>query len=156
MQTAQTKRRLLFELLAVAAMLCCVLIPFQRSIFQGASISKMDMLKPMDAVQAPTLYAPWCILDDLSSSMAHVPNELFARNQAAEAPLWNQLNGAGRPFAGEFQTLQFSFFHSLFPATNAYAYNLGIIFKILLSASGTFALARCLKLSLFSAMTTGM
>jgi len=157
MQTAQPKRPLLVELLIIAVMFGCVLVPFANTILHGVPISKVGMLKPMDAVQAPTLYQPWCILDDLSTSMSHIPNEIFAQNQGgSELALWNQLNGGGRPFVGEFQTLQFSLFHMIFPAADSYAYNLGILFKIVLSATGAYFLARVLKTSSWSALAAGV
>ena len=157
MQTAQTKRSWLTELLIIAGLLCCTMIPFYKTILYGTPISKLAMLKTMDAVQEPTLCAPWSILDDLSSSMAHIPNELFVHDFGkSEIPLWNPLNGGGRPFVGEFQTLQFSLFHALFPASAPYAYNLGILFKLLLSASGAYLLARTMNNSPWSSFAAGL
>lgn len=150
--------RVAAELLLLFLLFVCVAVPFQQTIFSGTPISKIGMLEAMDAVQAPSLYTPWCITDDLSTSMAHIPNEYFVQAQAAsgELPLWNPLNGGGRPFAGEFQTLQFSFFHQVFPANSSYAYNLGLVFKVLLSAFGAFFLARRAGLSLWSALAAGV
>ena len=156
----QTKKvpRFALELLALLMLLVCIALPFQKTIFGSASISKLGMLEKMDAVQAPTLFAPWVITDDLSTSMAHIPNEHFVQAQASsgELPLWNPLNGAGRPFAGEFQTLQFSFFHQLFPATSSHAYNLGLVFKLLLSGVGCYWLARLMGLSRWSSLAAGI
>lgn len=155
---AQRERKFLWvrEALVIAGLLLFVLLPFAGTIVHGVPISKLGMLKTMDAVQDPTLCAPWCILDDLSSSMAHIPNEIFIKHNAgSQMPLWNPLNGAGRPFVGEFQTLQFSFFHLLFPATSPYLYNLGIVFKIFLSGTGAYLLGRRMNLSAWSAAAVG-
>ena len=134
-----------------------VLIPFHGTIFDGVPVSKICLLKVMDAVQAPELCAPWCITDDLSTSMAHVPNEYFARYQnSGDLPLWNPLNGAGRPFLAEFQTLPFSFFHQVFPANSEYLYNLGLVFKVFISAAGTYFLARTWSLSRMSSLAAAL
>lgn len=135
-----------------------VLIPFRGTIFEGIPVSKICLLKVMDAVQAPELCAPWSITDDLSTSMAHVPNEYFANSQksSGDLPLWNPLNGGGRPFVAEFQTLPFSFFHQLFPANSEYLYNLGLVFKVFLSAAGTYFLARTCSLSRWSSVAAAL
>ncbi len=137
------------ELLAIFLLLSFLLLPFYKTVFEGAPISKAVLLDEMDAVQRPELAAPWCIRDDLSTSMAHVPNEFFVQSldKSGILPLWNNLNGAGRPFLAEFQTLQFSLFHYFFPFSLQYLYNLGLFFKLLLSATGAYLLFRSLHIS---------
>ncbi|MBX9722506.1 MAG: hypothetical protein K2X81_13995, partial [Candidatus Obscuribacterales bacterium] len=154
----QLQKRLFTEIAFLSLVVIAALLPFTQTLFHGASISKVDLIKNFDAVQAQSLRSPFWLSDDLSASMAHVPNELFAAKHegSAELPLWNHLNGAGRPFVGEFQTLRFSILHSLFPATSSQLYNLGILTKILLAGIGAFILSRYVGLTRWAAFAAAV
>ncbi len=125
---------------------------FSPVFFGSASLSKLDLLYQYDFFQNPSASSPLTYTDDPSTALTHIPNERFAaaEKQKGNIPLWNQLNGGGRPFFGEFQTMVWSFFHALFPSNNKWLYNLSLLFKLYAAALGTYFLARRLTLDTWS------
>lgn len=152
------KRRWLCDLIAASCIPLFLILAFHSVLFSGDSISKMDLLKGIDYFQNLLANGPLIYTDDPSVALTHVPNELFCVNSAGSGnvPLWNQLSGGGRPFVAEFQTLVWSFFHSWFPSTNLYVYNLGILLKLLVAGLSTYFLSRKLKITCWSALAAAV
>lgn len=104
-------------------------------------MSKLYLLPEVDRWQNHRSDAPFKLSDDPSAALEHIPNEIFSQNSSATVPLWNDLSGAGRPFAGEFQTLNWSILRQWFPFHDWPAYNFGIFFKLVLAGLSAYFLS---------------
>ncbi len=148
-------RGLLLDFVCGLVLLACVLFPFAGTFQSGKTVSSIGLLQQIDYLQNPARTEPFFITKDPSASLLHIPNELFYKQCSSEIPLWNPLNGAGRPFIGDFQTLLFSFFHTYFPVDNAALYNWAILSKLVLGSLGAYLLARFCGLSRISSLMIG-
>ncbi|MBX9570402.1 MAG: YfhO family protein [Candidatus Obscuribacterales bacterium] len=121
------------------------------------AISKLNMLASIDSWQNLGWKYPALYTGDCSSVVTHVPNEVFALSSQAsgEVPLWNNLSACGRPFFAEFQTLAWSTYRKLFPASSAHAYELGLLFKLAASGVGMFLVARMIGFGSIAAFAAG-
>lgn len=154
-KSARDNRGLFLDLLCALVLVAFVLLPFSAAFQPGKTVSSIGLLKEIDYLQDPSRTEPFFIKDDQSASLLHIPNEIFYKQSGSEIPLWNPLNGAGRPFIGDFQTLLFSFFHTFFPADNASLYNWAILSKLVMGALGAYCLARFSGLSRISSLMIG-
>lgn len=138
-------RNNLFSIAIIAGVMLCF---FFRPIFLGETISRVGLLAEYDALYNPSIKNAVfsCQYDpSLYQLQAPVTYELDTlRKNGNIIPLWNHKNGCGYPMIGDPQSFLFSPVRFLFPTTNLYLYNLGIAFRIFLTATGMFFLARAL------------
>lgn len=119
-------------------------------------LSKFYLLREVDRWQNRGSDLPFRLSDDPSAALEHIPNELYSQNNGAvAAPLWNDLSGAGRPFAGEFQTLNWSSYRRWFPFSDWQLYNLGIFIRLLLAGIACYFVSRRLGNSGLSSFVAG-
>ncbi len=156
-ETVSILKNLALEFLSVAVLILAVSFPFISSFSPDKTISKLYLIKEIDYLQRQDKNGHYNeISSDPSTSICHVPNECFQAAQPYAPPLWNNLSACGRPVAGDFQTLIYSFFHSIFPAGNKGLESYGILAKIILSATGAYLLARLSGVSKIASQTAGI
>lgn len=63
-----------------------------------------------------------------------------------QIPLWNPDNACGHPIMANIESGVFSWHHFLFPSSSQYMYNLGIVARLLVAATGTYFFARSFNL----------
>lgn len=144
---------------APLVVLSCVIMLFWRSFLPGNSISKLNSLPRMDRLFGLDVSEPYFpITFDSSALLLHAPNAIFIEACAKmnSIPLWNPLNGLGEPFVGNIQAMLFSPLHFLFPASNPYLYNLGIVSYIAVGALGVYALCRLMNISQWASALAGL
>lgn len=132
---------------------------FGRTVLTGKEISKLPVLAAEDQFfnNSIRLALPRPRFDP-SLFHFHIPFQLYVQKelQHARMPLWNPNFGCGFPTLGELQYCTFSPYRKIFPATNNYLYNLGIVVKSLIAALGTFWICRLFSFSCGASTFAGL
>lgn len=151
-------RSVQLELLSVAALWCCIIAFFHKTVFRGLPISRLALLPEWDSLfsqfrtGASTVYDP---------SLIHIflPNYFLVAKTFASGvlPLWNPYSGVGCPLIGDIQVSVFSPFHIFFDVLpTAPVYNLSLVGQLFVASTFTYFLGRRLSLghlsSIFSAL----
>jgi hypothetical protein len=127
---------------------------FFKTVFRGASISKLSLVPEWDS-----FFSHWWTGVSVSCDPSVVqligPYSFLAAKfwHSGCLPLWNPYSGLGMPFVGDLQSSPFSplrilFF--LFPS--AHTYNLSLVLQVVLAAVGTYLCCRQLFLPRYAAV----
>lgn len=129
---------------AIAALAMLVTGVFWRTIFLCRPISRLCYITNWDSALSAYSGGLSKSVDPSAVLLAFPCYSLIARQMhAGQLPLWNPLNGCGSPLWADLQTAILSPIHWLyFACPTQYAYNLQIVLAVLLSAIGSYLLAR--------------
>lgn len=123
---------------------------FHRTIFQGKPVSKIGLVEKADSLFDPSMKsASYGCAFDPSLYQLHAPVNILTERilKTGNLPLWNPDNGCGQPLVGDPQSFLLSPFRLLFPVSNFYWYNLGLVLEVTIGCFALFYLARSLALA---------
>lgn len=139
-----------FAPVLIVVAICAI---FWKTVCLQVPIYRLPMLRNIDVLFG------WSASADLqqfaadpSSFLIQIPNGIYIERWFGKnvLPLWNPDSGLGEPFVGKINSYLFSPIRLLFPASNAYLYNLGIVSSVVSAGVGTYCLSRILGLSRWS------
>lgn len=138
------------DIIYVFAIVVIITAFFHRTIFQGKPISKVGLIEKADSLFDPSMKsASYGCAFDPSLYQLHAPVSFLTERllKAGNLPLWNPDNGCGQPLVGDPQTFLLSPLRLLFPVSDFYRYNLGIVLEVAIGCFALFYLARSLALA---------
>lgn len=146
-------------LLTVAIVLSALSGFFYKAVFLGKPITKLGLLRNIDAVLNPTLKdAVIPIGRDPSGYLIFFPNGHFCEQVWSRfvIPLWNPLVACGFPLLGDPQSFIHSPAHILGLFSSPAAYNFGLLLEIALGGIGMVVAARLLSLSMVASILAAL
>ena len=145
--------------LAFLGLLVCVF--FWKAVFLAEPISKVYLLGKRDVLFRKYYTLGQCGFDESVYLLLAPYYRLIAHYwRSYQMPLWNPYCGWGLPLLGDIQAAVFSPFRIFFALNpTMYQFNLLIVFEVFVAVSGTYVLARHLRLgkmfSILAALSYG-
>ncbi|MBY0358821.1 MAG: hypothetical protein K2W82_12525 [Candidatus Obscuribacterales bacterium] len=160
---AKSKAKVLSELCFILLIGAFTLIAFQKTVFQGQPISRLNQIAQRDSLFAKYFF-PIREAYDQSTYQQHFPNYVFAARELKKGhlPIWNPLSGCGVPQLADYQASVFGPIRTAFlflapDLSFTKAWNLLLVFQLFILGTSFYVLARVCALrpyaSVFAALT---